>query len=145
MAKNVIFRGDATINRPVVEEAIGAVVLTPGNLMSKDASGEFIKHATANGGGEEQLYIADGDFLLQKLVTANWAAGDSVRGFEPRPGERYHMLVATGQTIDVLDKPLTSTGTGLLDIATPATDDVLCYADEIITTTATTLVAVKFK
>jgi hypothetical protein len=145
MTKNVIFRGSAEINKPILDEAVLVAAIAPGSLMIKDATGKFAVHATANGGSEEQLYILDANTLLQLPVTTNVALGDTGQGFEPRPGERYNMLVATGQTIDVLDKPLTSAGNGLLDIGTPATEDILCYADEIITTTATTLVAVKFK
>ena len=73
-----------------------------------------------------------------------YAADETVFAYRPKSGDYYRALVATGQALAV-DSPLTSNGAGLLVLATPATDVVICYADEAITTTATTAVAVKFK
>jgi hypothetical protein len=145
MAKNTIFVSPASTVQPIVAEALAAAALSPGNLLNKDATGKFEKHGTAGGGTEVMLYIANANFLEQLTVSDALTSGDTVQAFEPRAGESYHMLVATSQTIDVLDKPLTSNGDGTLKIGTPATDDILCYADEVITTTAVTLVKVKFK
>lgn len=144
MAKHKIFRGDVTINRPVQVEAIAAAALTPGYLVFKNA-GEFAVHATAGGGAGVRLYAVDLNTLQQGGVTDTWAAGDTTVAFEPRPGERYNMVVAASQNITAVDTPLTSAGDGTLRIATPATEDVLCYADEIINTgAAAALVNVKF-
>lgn len=143
MAKNKIFRGDVTINRPVQEEAIATLALTPGALAVK-SSGEFVVHPTAAAGADEKLYVVDLNTLLQGDTSTQWAAGDTAVAFEPRPGERYNMLVADAQNITALDTPLTSAGDGTLRIAVPATEEVLCFADEIINTSGVTLVNVKF-
>ena len=143
--KNTIFRSPAATVAPIVAEALASAALSPGNFVNKDANGAFEKHATAGGGGEELLYIVNANFLEQLTVADAITSGDTTQAFEPRPGETYNMLVATSQTIDELDKPLTSNGDGTLKIGTPATDDILCYAREVITTTAVTLVPVVFK
>lgn len=143
MATNVIFRGDATIKRPVQDEAIAAAELTPGSLVFKNA-GQFAVHATDGGGAGVQLYVTDLNTLQQGSTTDTWAAGDTAVAFEPRPGERYNMLVADTQNITALDTALTSNGDGTLRIAVVGTDDVICYADEVVNVTSSQLVAVKF-
>lgn len=140
---NVIFRGSVETNKPVQSEAKTAASTLPGSLLYK-AAGVFTKHATDGGGAGVKLYVADLNFLQQGSTSDAWASGDTAVAFEPRPGERYNMLVATGQTISALDTPLTSNGDGTLRIGVVGTDDILCYADQIVTTTAAELVAVKF-
>lgn len=144
MAKNKIFRGDVTINRPVQVEAIAAAELTPGYLVFKNA-GEFAVHATDGGGAGVRLYAVDLNTLLQGGTTDTWASGDTTVAFEPRPGERYNMVVAASQNITAVDTALASNGDGTLRIAVVGTDDVICYADEVINTGASAaLVNVKF-
>lgn len=143
MAKNVIFRGSVENNKPIQDEAVAAAALTPGSLLIKSA-GEFDVHATDAGGAETKLYVCDLNTLLQGDTSDTFALGDTAVAFEPRPGERYNMLVADSQNITALDTPLTSAGDGTLRIATPATEDVICYADEVINVTTSTLVNVKF-
>lgn len=144
MAKNVIFRGDVAITRPIQDEAIAAAALTPGYLVFKSA-GQFAVHATAGGGAETKLYVTDLNTLLQGDTSTQWPSGDTAVAFEPRPGERYNMVVAASQNITALDTPLASNGDGTLRIGVPATDDILCYADEIINTGGSAaLVNVKF-
>lgn len=141
---NVIFRGSVENVKPVQDEAIAAAEITPGQLLFKSA-GQFTQHATAGGGAEVSLYIADLNFLKQGGPSDTWPSGDSVVAYEPRPGERYNMVVAASQDITEPDTPLTSNGDGTLKIGVPATDDILCYADQIVNTGgAAALVAVKF-
>lgn len=141
---NVIFRGSVECVKPIQDEAIAAAAITPGQLLFKSA-GQFTQHATDGGGAETALYIADLNFLLQGDASVQWPSGDTCVAYEPRPSERFNVLVAAGQNITALDTPLTSNGDGSLRIAVPATDDVLCYADQIVDTTpGATLVAVKY-
>lgn len=142
MAKNLIFRGTATNNRPVQVEAQAAAELTPGNLVYL-SSGKFAKHATAGGGAGVRLYLVDLNVLAQGTTTDTFAADETTLAFEPRQGERYNALVATGQTL-VKDSPLASNGNGTLRLGVVGADDIICYADEAITTTAAELVNVKF-
>jgi hypothetical protein len=144
--KNVIFSADASVVRPVVEEAIiasGETVL-PGHILLKSA-GEFISHDAEGNGGK--IYIADINYLEQKNVDDALTVGDTVQAFSPRPGEEYNVVVAASQNITALDVGLSSNGDGTLKIAvvTGATPDVvLFYSDEVINTGgATALVRCK--
>jgi len=144
MAKNLIFRGDWTIARPVQTEGKAAAELTPGQLLFK-SSGEFTQHATDGAGAGVKLYICDRDSTFQGSVNDTIASGITALAFEPRPGERYNALVAASQNITAVDTPLASNGDGSLRIGVVGTDDIICYADEIINTGgAAALVNVKF-
>lgn len=140
---NVIFRGSVECNKPIQDEALAAASTLPGTLLFKNA-GAFTAFNTDGAGAGVNLYVADLNFLQQGSTTDAWAAGDTLVAFEPQKGERYNMLVATGQTITAVDTPLAADGAGLLRIGVVGTDDIICYADQVITTSATTLVAVKF-
>lgn len=136
---NKTFLGSVENNQPEQVELPGAAAgILPGNLLLR-ASDELKLHDGANLGGF--VYVAKeaphGD------IDTAYLADETVFAYKPKSGEYYQMLVATGQAL-VVDTPLTSTGTGLLDIAA-GTDVVVCYADEAITTVATTPVRVKFK
>lgn len=144
MAKNKVFIGDYTINRPVQDEAPVAADTLPASLVFKDA-GEY-KATVADGGGEGvMLYVTDLNTLLQGNMTTPWTAGDTSVAFEPRSSERYNVRVAAGQNITALDTPLASNGDGTLRIGVAGTDFIVCYADEIINTgAAEALVQAKF-
>lgn len=136
--KNVIFSADASVVRPVVEEAkvASAQTILPGHVVIK-SSGEWINHDTAGAGGK--IYVADLNYLEQKNVDEALTVGDTSPAFSPRPGEEYNVVVAASQDITAVDTPLSSNGDGTLKIATVtgATPDVvLFYADEVINTGA---------
>ena len=96
----------------------------------------------------EPLLIADKDQLRSKSVDDVWLAGENMVGILPRSGEIINALVATGQTL-IVGSPLARNGSGLLKLATtPSTvgatsEEIACFSDEAITTTATTLVRVR--
>lgn len=144
MATNVIYRGSAEGNKPVQTEAIAAAALTPGMLLFK-SSGQFALYNTDGAGAGVKLYVCDLNFLRQGGVADTYASGDTAVAFEPRPGERYNVLVNSGQNITAVDTPLAADGAGLLRIGVVGTDDIICWADEVINTGASTgLVKVKF-
>jgi hypothetical protein len=137
---NKTFLGSVENNQPEQVELPGAAAgILPGNILLR-AADEFKKHDGADAGGF--VYIAKE--APNNDVDTAYAADETVFAYRPKSGDYYRALVATGQAL-VVDSPLTSNGAGLLVLATPATDVVICYADEAITTTATTAVAVKFK
>lgn len=140
---NVIFRGPAECVKPIQDEAIAAAAHLPGTVLFK-SSGQFAAFDTDGAGAGVKLYLADLDTLKQGSTADAWTSGDTMVAFEPRPSERYNALVATGQAITAKDTPLAADGAGLLRIGVVGTDDIVCYADEVVTTTATTLVKVKF-
>lgn len=136
---NKTFLGSVENNQPEQVELPGAAAgILPGNLLLR-ASDELKLHDGADLGGF--VYVAKeaphGD------IDTAYLADETVFAYRPKSGDMYQMLVATGQAL-VVDSPLTSNGAGLLALAT-GTDVVVCYADEAITTVATTQVAVKFK
>ena len=62
----------------------------------------------------------------------------------PRSGESMNVLCANAQVLVKGVTPLTRDGAGALRVAlTDGTEEVLCYADETVTTTAEQLVAVQ--
>lgn len=139
---NKTFLGSVENNQPEQVELPGAAAdILPGNILLRAADG-FKRHDGADLGGGGFVYIAK-EAPNNDIDTA-YAADETVFAYRPKSGDYYRALVATGQAL-VVDSPLTSNGAGLLVLATPATDVVICYADEAITTTATTAVAVKFK
>jgi hypothetical protein len=137
---NKTFLGSVENNQPEQVELPGAAAgILPGNLLLR-TDDEFEIHDGAGAAGF--VYVAKeaphGD------IDTAYLEGETVFSYRPKSGDFYQMLVATGQALAV-DTPLTSNGAGLLRIAVIATEPVVCYSDETITTTATTPVAVKFK
>lgn len=144
MATNVIFRGSVENVKPTVAEAKAAAALTPGWLLFK-SSGDFAAFNTDGGGDGVKLYVCDMNTLKQQTATEAWTSGDTAIAFEPKPGERYNMVVSAAQNITAVDTPLAADGAGTLRIGVPGTDFIVCYADEVINTSGTAqLVAVKF-
>ena len=129
MPLNVIRVALATDPAPIKVEKPAAEAILPGNLLAANSSGQFIKHATANGGG--RVFIAD--LNMHDGVADAYATADTVQAYEPRPGEVYQVRMATGQALVKDVTPLTSTGAGRLDIAS-GTDVIVGYAFETVTT-----------
>ena len=93
--------------------------------------------------------VADKDQMRAKSVDDLWAISENMVAIQPRSGEYLNVLVIIAQAL-VVGTPLARSGTdGALKIAvTPATvgatsEEILCYVDEIVTTTATQLVRVR--
>lgn len=151
---NKTFLGSVENNQPEQVELPGAAAgILPGNLLLRAANKLAVHNVSGAGatGGGTFVYVAK-EAPHANIETA-YLADETVFAYKPESGDYYQMLVATGQTL-VVDSPLTSNGAGLLRLAVAATgagstyalgDEVLCYAAETITTTATTPVAVKFK
>lgn len=143
--KNLIFvsraTGDSYSGSPHIQEALGAVALTPGYLVSLNAGGEF---ALAAAGTTALTFIVNLNTLKQGDTTTTFAEGDTVQGILPRDGERFNVRCAASQAL-VKGSPLKVAAGGVLTLATlPAdADSVKFYADEVVaTTTANQLVRV---
>lgn len=116
--------------------------------------GSVLDYAAASAGLElmddaatvfgKPLMVADKDTARSKSVDDAWTINENMVGVRPRSGEVVNALVVTAQAL-VRGTALTRSAVtpGALVIAAPATDEVLCYADEIVTTAATQLVAVR--
>ncbi len=147
MTANRTFLGSVHSNQPEQFEAPAGATLTPG-MLAIASGGGLIPHGTAGAGGF--VYVTKeltANFAPGGGVNEDYAAGDTAQAYIPTSGDMYRMLVATGQTV-LRDSPLVSNGAGLLRVLDPAavTPEVaVCYADESVTTSATTPVRVKFK
>ena len=121
-------------------EALGAVA--PGAIVEITSTGLQASTAAATVFGE-LLLVADKDQMRSKSVDDPWVVGENMVAIQPRSGEFFNMLVATGQDLDA-GTALTRNGAGLLTIAaTDGSEDILCYSDEDKTTAATELTRVR--
>jgi hypothetical protein len=93
------------------EDSKAAAVLTPGQLVAFDGSGDLIKHATAAG-------LAQPAFALEREemgqgIDNTYAIGDTVKVGVFAPGDRVLVFIASGQNLIVGDA-LESAGDGTL-------------------------------
>lgn len=147
--KRVIYVGpcDGSNHKPLTLEGIAVAAHAPGTLLKRTAAGLANNDVAATVFGE-QLIVADKDQMRSKSVDDAWTINENMVAIVPRSGEFINALVATTQTL-IAGDPLSRNGAGLLKLAvTPATvgatsEEIVAYADEAITTTATTLVRVR--
>lgn len=148
LGKRVIYVGpaDGANHKPLNEEGIATEAAAPGSVMDYAAASagfELMDDAATVFG--KPLLVADKDQMRSKSVDDAWTVDENMVVIRPRSGEFLNVLVITGQAL-VRGTPLTrSVGTpgALVIAATDGTEEVLCYADEIVTTTATQLVRVR--
>lgn len=151
LGKRVIWVGpaDGANSKPLNIEGVAVAATSPGTVLQEVAGGLQASAIAATQFGE-QLIIADKDQQRSKSVDDAWTINENMVGILPRSGELVNVLVATGQTL-IKGDALSRNGAGLLKKAvTPATvgatsEEVVAYADENITTTATTLVRARVK
>lgn len=146
IAKRTIYVGPAGDNnsKPLILEGVCTEACLPGAVVDYAASSagfELMDDAATVFG--KPLLVADKDSMRQKSVDTAWTVSENMAVIKPRSGDILNVLCVTGQAL-VRGTPLTRSAAtpGALVIAAPATDQVLCYADEIVTTTATQLVRV---
>jgi hypothetical protein len=145
IGKRVIYVGpaDNSNHKPLNVEgmAVGAAIL-PGSLLKNVATGLDASDIAATVFGQ-QLIVADKDQQRTKSIDTAWTQNENMVGIALRSGEFANVLVATGQTLAVGDA-LSSNADGTLKKAvTDGTEEILCYADEAVTTAAAELVAVR--
>jgi len=150
LGKRTIYVGpaDGANHKPLNVEGVAVDAMLPGTILKQTAAGLATSDIAATV-FSEQLMIADKDQQRTKSVDDAWVINENMVGMLPRSGELFNALVVTGQVIAERGTPLARNGAGLLKIAvTPAvvgatSEQVVAYADEIITTAATTLVRVR--
>lgn len=149
IGKRVIYVGpaDGSNHKPLNVEGKAIAATAPGTIMKETATGLAANDVAATTFGE-QLIVADKDQQRSKSVDTSWTINENMVAILPRSGDLINALVATGQTL-IKGDPLSRNGAGLLKKAvTPATvgatsEEVVAYADEAVTTTATTLVRIR--
>lgn len=149
IGKRLIYVGpaDGANHKPLNVEGKAITAIAPGTVVEQVATGLQINANAATVFGQE-LLVADKDQMRSLSVDDAWTIDENMVAIAARSGEFLNVLVVTGQAL-VSGVPLSLNGAGLLKIAvTPATvgvtsEQVLCYADETVTTTATQLVRVR--
>lgn len=137
---------DNSTDKPLREEGIATEAsMLPGAVLDYAASSagfELMDDAATVFG--KPLMVADRDTARSKSVDDAWTINENMVAIKPRSGDVLNVLCVTGQAL-VRGTALTRSAAtpGALVIATPATDQVLCFADEVTTTSATQLVRVK--
>lgn len=146
--KRVIYVGpaDGSNHKPLNIEGVAVSAMLPGTFLKRTTAGLAVNDIAAIIFGEEFI-IADKNQQQSKSVDDAWTINENMVGIKPRSGEFVNALVVTGQAL-TRGTPLARNAAGLLKIAvTPATvgatsEEIACYAEEDVTTTATQLVLV---
>ena len=146
IGKRTIFVGpaDGSNHKPLNIEGVAVAAVAPGTVLKRLTTGLDTNDIAAIIFGE-QLIVADKDQQRSKSVDDAWTINENMVAIAPRSGEFINILVVTGQTL-IAGSPMARNGAGLLKLAvTPATvgatsEEIPCYSDETVTTTATQLV-----
>lgn len=116
----------------IQREAIANAAITPGMLVTLDASGEIGPHASA--GQEGALGYAKEYDLTGRGIDDAYANGDQVIYKIPAEGSAVYAILATGENV-ARNAVLTSNGDGRLKAA-GATDMVYAIALEAVNATS---------
>lgn len=139
--KRKIYRGGVDENRPHVYEAVADVSgIIPGNLVSVNATDEFIKAAQG-----AYIYIADAPPCFDPL-DYTYAAGETVFAYVPRSRDVYLMRAVAG-LIGPKDTPLYSNAAGQVTVTNPGSAQVIGYLHyaQDVAATANELVDVRIR
>jgi hypothetical protein len=146
--KRVIYVGpaDDANHKPLTVEGVATEAgILPGAVLDYAAASaglELMDDAATVFG--KPLMVANKDEMRSKSVDDAWTINENMVGIKPRSGELVNALVVTAQAL-VVGTPLTRSAVtpgALVIAATDGTEEILCFADEIVTTTATQLVRV---
>lgn len=149
LGKRVIFVGpaDGSNHKPLNVEGVATEAsILPGAVLHYAAASAGLEladdAATVFG---KPLMVADKDQQRSRSVDDAWTVDENMVGILPRSGEFLNVLVITAQAL-VIGTALTrlaATPGALTISATDGTEEILCFADEIITTSGTELVRVR--
>jgi hypothetical protein len=148
IGKRVIFVGpaDGSNQKPLNVEGIATEAsILPGSVVDFAAASAGLELADDAATVFGKIFmVADKDQQRSKSVDDAWTEDESMVAIQPRSGEFLNVLVITAQAL-VQGTPLARSATpGALKIAaTDGTDEIECYSDEAVTTTATQLVRVR--
>lgn len=130
--------------RPIFE-APAASAITPGDLVSKNSSGNLASFSGANT-LNSRMFALENPFASDPTQTAlaqQWASGDSVHFIYGAPGDVVNARLAASQTIAIGDVLGPSATAGCLAKittvdATVVVDAPVGIAEEAVTTTGST-------
>ena len=146
MAKRKIYLGPldgGAEGRVLKVEGTAADAFLPGTLVERTGTTLATSNNAATVFNSECLIAREVPESEGGTIETAVTVGDTAEAIVLRSGEFANVRVATGQTV-VLGSPLASNGAGLLRIAAvDGSEQILFYANEVITTTDTTLVEVR--
>lgn len=131
-----IHLGPARKNDPQVHEAEAGAssAIKPGTFIVL-SSGRFVNAGADTVG---KLWLAQENYLAMKGVDTAYKAyvsasdrGDTVLGLEMQDDTHYAAVIATGTNITAVGTPLKLASGGKLAIATPGTDNIVAFSDEV--------------
>jgi hypothetical protein len=106
---------------PQRQEAIAAGVITPGDLISKNDDGEFIRHAV-EGGAARPLWAAENE-VFGGDINDNYAILDNVLAWATTHGDEIYANVAANADAIVIGAALESAGDGTVRVVTAFDQD----------------------
>jgi len=137
---------DGSDSKPLHVEGVATEAASPGAVLDYAAASaglELMDDAATVFG--KPLMVADKDTARSKSVDTAWTINENMVAIKPRSGEILNVLCVTGQALlrGVALTRSAATPGALVIAATDGTEEILCYADEVTTTSATQLVRVK--
>lgn len=112
MPNTIVLKGS-----PQAQEAVSAVVITPGELLAWNATPALIPHGTASG-NVAPIMVATEQELIGNDIDTDYASGDTVHYVVPESGAVLYMFLADGENVSQGDL-LESDGNGDLQAHTP--------------------------
>ncbi len=143
--RNKIWVGpaDGANVKPLIVEGLVIDDYSPGELIQRTASGLKTSASASTVMGQEVLIAREIGANFGGDIDTKATVGDTGQVIKLRSGEFALVRSAASQNITSKGTALTSNGDGTFKIATPGTDDILVYSEEIINATqAGTLVLV---
>lgn len=129
-----IHLGPARKNDPQVREAGASSAIVPGTFIVL-SSGRFVNAGASTVG---KLWLAQENYLAMKGVDTAYKPyvsasdrGDTVLGLELQDDTHYAAVIATGTNVSAAGTPLKLATGGKLAIATPGTDNIVAFSDEV--------------
>lgn len=137
---------DGANTKPLNVEGIATEAALPGSVMDFAAAGAGLELADDAPTVFGKLFlVADKNQQQSKSVDDAWTVDENMVAIQPRSGEFVNVRVITGQNLEI-GTPLArvaATPGALTIAATDGSEEIECYSDEDVTTTATQLVRVR--
>ncbi len=108
MPNTILLKGD-----PMVQEKDAGAIITPGELLAIDGSGNVIPHGTAGGNAVPKMVAYEND-LIGNDIDDDYASGGRVRYLIPQAGDVLYMFLADTENVSEGD-PLQCDGNGDLE------------------------------
>lgn len=133
--QTILLKGDFAQYRG---SATAGGTITPGMLLTFEADGDVIAHATAGGTAGEGVHgmmFAIEDSLQGRTIDDNYSATEKVEYHIAQKGDEIYVLLATANNATPATR-LTSNGNGAMKVANGTTDQNLMVPVETLNNTS---------